>query len=97
MGIHDGTCTGICPKWSVAPKVNDAQERMCSFSQNKGYIVRVWEQPAVSRFGVLPRALSLFYVLLHRSSIAPMRCAHLNGQEATFQWCAEEVVTVWAG
>lgn len=69
----------------------------CGFSPNKGCIIRVLEKPAVSRFGVLPGVLSLFYVLPHRSSIAPRRCARCSGRQATFHWSAEEIVTVWAG
>lgn len=32
----------------------------------------------------LPRVLSFFYVLLHRSSIAPVRCARYSRRQATF-------------
>lgn len=39
----------------------------CSFSWNKGGIVHIWEKPAVSTFKILPRVLSLIFVLLHRS------------------------------
>lgn len=59
-----------------------------AFSSNKGGIVNVLEKTAVSRFGVLLWVLSLFYVFLHRSSIAPMRGARCSGRQATFQWSA---------
>lgn len=67
------------------------------FPSNKGCFVHVLEKPAAFRFGVLPRVLSLIYVLLHRSSIAPMRWARCWGKQATFQRSAEVIVTVWAG
>lgn len=35
--------------------------------------------------GVLPGVPPLFYVLLHRSSIAPMRSGQCDGSQATFQ------------
>lgn len=81
--------------------MNDVQELMLLLQffspSNKGCFVHVLEKPAVSKFGVLPGVLSLIYVLLHRSSIAPMRWARCWGKQAIFQRSAEVIVTVWAG
>lgn len=97
MGNYDEMCAEIHPSAQVveqtwcwgAAKLNDVQEltllSLQVFSSDKGCIVHVREKPAVSTFGVLPRVLSLFYVLLHRSSIAPVRCARCSGRQATFQ------------
>lgn len=56
------------------------------FSENKGSIVLLLEKAAVSRLGgegggFAQGAPPLFYVLLHRSSVAPMS----DGCQATYQ------------
>lgn len=74
----------VDPMW--IPLILELMSTLWFFSENKGSIVLLLEKAAVSRWGGggLPRVAPLFYVLLHRSSVAPMRSAHCDGSQATF-------------